>query len=36
MSRLATHVIQAKIISDNNIENIIYIHRMSMSHSQSP
>lgn len=36
VTRLANHVIEAKIISDKNIGNIIYIPTIFMSHSQSP
>ncbi|XP_058726583.1 uncharacterized protein LOC131597942 [Vicia villosa] len=36
VTRLASHVIEAKIISGKNIGNIIYIPRMSLSPSQSP
>ncbi|XP_058745885.1 uncharacterized protein LOC131618735 [Vicia villosa] len=36
LSRLANHVIEAKIISGTNIGNTIYIPRMSLSPSQSP
>lgn len=35
VTRLDNHVIEAKIISGKNIGNIIYILRMSLSHSQS-
>ena len=36
MTRLANHVIQAKIIDGNKNGNLIYIPRMCMSPSQSP
>ncbi|XP_058726063.1 ATP-dependent DNA helicase PIF1-like [Vicia villosa] len=36
VTRLANHVIEAKIISGKNVGNIIYIPRMSLSPSQSP
>ncbi|XP_058747634.1 uncharacterized protein LOC131620510 [Vicia villosa] len=36
VTRLASHVIEAKIISGKNIGNLIYIPRMSLSPSQSP
>ncbi|XP_058761989.1 uncharacterized protein LOC131635384 [Vicia villosa] len=36
VTRLAAHVIEAKIISGKNIGNIFYIPRMSLSPSQSP
>ena len=36
VTRLANHVIEAKIISGKNIGNLIYIPRMSLSPSQSP
>lgn len=36
VTRLANHVIEAKIMSRKNIGNIIYIPRMSMSHYDSP
>nr|KYP34620.1 hypothetical protein KK1_044406 [Cajanus cajan]KYP45490.1 hypothetical protein KK1_032963 [Cajanus cajan] len=36
VTRLANHVIEAKIMSENSNENEIYIPRMSMSPSQSP
>ncbi|XP_058750047.1 uncharacterized protein LOC131623040 [Vicia villosa] len=36
VTRLAAHVIEAKIISGKNIGNTIYIPRMSLSPSQSP
>lgn len=36
VTRLANHVIKAKIISCTNIENTIYIPRMFFSPSQSP
>ena len=36
MTRLANHVIQAKIIDGNKNENLIYISRMCMSPSLSP
>ncbi|XP_058783480.1 uncharacterized protein LOC131658168 [Vicia villosa] len=36
VTRLANHVIEAKIISGTNIGNTIYIPRMSLSPSQSP
>ena len=36
VTRLANHVIEAKIISGSNIGNVVYIPRMSMSPSQSP
>ena len=36
VTRLANHVIEAKIMSGKNIGNIFYIPRMSMSPSESP
>ncbi|XP_058747934.1 uncharacterized protein LOC131620787 [Vicia villosa] len=36
VTRLTSHVIEAKIISGKNVGNIIYIPRMSLSPSQSP
>ncbi|XP_058767624.1 uncharacterized protein LOC131641336 [Vicia villosa] len=36
VTRLAAHVIKAKIISGKNIGNLFYIPRMSLSPSQSP
>ncbi|XP_058741331.1 uncharacterized protein LOC131613701 [Vicia villosa] len=36
VTRLANHVIEAKIISGKNIGNLFYIPRMSLSPSQSP
>ncbi|XP_058784545.1 uncharacterized protein LOC131659356 [Vicia villosa] len=36
VTRLAAHVIEAKIVSGKNIGNIFYIPRMSLSPSQSP
>ncbi|XP_058759288.1 uncharacterized protein LOC131632565 [Vicia villosa] len=36
VTRLASHVIEAKIISGKNIGNLIYIPKMSLSPSQSP
>ncbi|XP_058746518.1 uncharacterized protein LOC131619442 [Vicia villosa] len=36
VTRLAAHVIEAKIISGKNIGNLFYIPRMSLSPSQSP
>ncbi|XP_058750081.1 uncharacterized protein LOC131623071 [Vicia villosa] len=36
VTRLANHVIEAKIISGKNIGNLFYIPRMSMSPSESP
>ncbi|PNY03362.1 ATP-dependent DNA helicase PIF1 [Trifolium pratense] len=36
ITRLADHVIEAKIITGKNIGNLIYIPRMPMSPSQSP
>ncbi|XP_058742338.1 uncharacterized protein LOC131614807 [Vicia villosa] len=36
VTRIANHVIEAKIISGKNVGNIIYIPRMSLSPSQSP
>ena len=36
VTRLADHVLEARIISGKNIGNLTYIPRMSMSPSQSP
>lgn len=36
VTRLANHVIEAKIITEKNIGNRVYIPRMSMSPSESP
>lgn len=36
VTRMANHVIEAKIISGKNVGNLTYIPRMSMSPSQSP
>jgi len=36
ITRLASHVIEAKIITGKNIRNKVYIPRMSLSPSQSP
>ncbi|XP_058732948.1 uncharacterized protein LOC131604533 [Vicia villosa] len=36
VTRLAAHVIEAKIISGKNVGNLFYIPRMSLSPSQSP
>jgi len=36
ITRLENHVIEAKIITKKNIENLVYIPRMSMSPSESP
>ena len=36
VTRLANHVIEAKIMSGKNVGNIFYIPRMSMSPSESP
>ena len=36
VTRLAKHVIAAKIISGKNVGHDVYIPRMSMSPSQSP
>ncbi|XP_050889153.1 uncharacterized protein LOC127094356 [Lathyrus oleraceus] len=36
VTRLANHVIEAKIISGKNIEGVIYIPRMDMTPTQSP
>jgi len=36
VTRLANHVIEAKIITGKNIGNHVYIPRMSMSPSESP
>ncbi|XP_058785896.1 uncharacterized protein LOC131660632 [Vicia villosa] len=36
VTKLASHVIEVKIISGKNIGNIIYIPRMSLAPSQSP
>lgn len=35
VTRLANHIIEAKIISDTHIGNTIYISRMLLSPSQS-
>ncbi|KAF1895154.1 hypothetical protein Lal_00022652 [Lupinus albus] len=36
VTKMESHVLLAKIMSGQNIGNIIYIHRLSMSPSQSP
>lgn len=36
VTRLANHIIEPKIMYGKNIGNMIYIPRMSMSHSKSP
>ncbi|KAF1895934.1 hypothetical protein Lal_00033939 [Lupinus albus] len=36
VTKMANHVLEAKIMSGKNVGHIIYIPRMSMSHSQTP